>query len=214
LKRNKSSVFKPGERLEGTMLTVAGPGNGKSWRTVKCRCDCGVMVKVPYLRAYQYQEYSCGCTKRVRKNAVDYTGNYVFSERWGKKLTVLGRDSAGFWTYLCSCCAEIYTLPRGLERGVMPSLARIAGQRCPEYRVFKSIPRVYMEKYGPYMKPENIRRGKNWQDNGFMLKPDVDGVVHGWPIVTDYPMPKDPPQVKTKEEPVREDPDGFGDAFK
>lgn len=206
----KSNVFKKNQRRRGTMITVLGPAEGKDWSVIRCKCDCGNVIELTYHQVY-YCRFSCGCVRKERVNSIDYTGVSAYSARQRRTLTIIGRDSATCWTYICDCCAEIYTLPRGLERSVDASLRRLANQECPEYREFRLIGDA--AKYIPYFKPENIKLGnKDWRKNGIWIKPNDDGSI--FPFKTDFPLPKGFYDVKTKEEPVREDPDGFGDAFK
>jgi hypothetical protein len=131
-------MFEPGQRLAGTLFTIVDSAQSNSWREVICKCDCGKTVVLPYQRVY-YAQYSCGCRRRPRADAVDYTSTEAVNgngnDKHGRKLTVvLFDDIKQQWQYMCHCCSEIFPVPRGNERGLARTLRDIAGQTCPNYR--------------------------------------------------------------------------------
>jgi hypothetical protein len=137
----KSNVFNIGKKMEGTMFTVMGPGDLGSWSMVRLQCDCGKEVVLPYQQAYYRHTYSCGCRKRPRANAIDYTGTRVYSRianrNRGRTLVVLGKDEeTGRWQYVCDCCAGIFLAPQGMSTGLGGVLKSIATETCPNYRKY------------------------------------------------------------------------------
>ena len=135
--RSAAFVFKAGERIEGTLLTVVGQGYqnryGKlTWKFVRCKCDCGNEVDIPYQHVYAYPpRYSCGCKVRRHPRMVDHTGLSV--TRNGRTLTVLYWDNSapGNWVYLCDCCAETGIVPYGMGGTIPTKLKAIASRPCP-----------------------------------------------------------------------------------
>lgn len=130
-------IFLPGERVEHTLFTVVGHGftnrYGKmTWKFVKCKCDCGTVVDVPYQALYQAPpKYSCGCKMRPKQGAKDYRGLEIKGYYTTRTLTIIDYDdSVGEWRYLCDCCAEIMNVPRGMEGTIPIRLKRIANQPC------------------------------------------------------------------------------------
>lgn len=144
--KSESRVFREGQRVKGTMLTVISQAEPGSWAMILCRCDCGNEVELPYQVVY-YRRYSCGCRKRPRQDAVDYSFVRVESRygnrNAGRSLIVLDRDAVtGQWTYVCECCARLFTVPRGMERGLLNSMKRLASEECPGYRQFTATEHI------------------------------------------------------------------------
>lgn len=134
IEEHDSFLFKKGERLLDSLLTIEGPGfenryHRMTWMFVKCRCICGTELLIKYVNAYQNPPYSCGCKVRLKKNAIDYTGEEL--ARNGRTLTILERTDAGDWKYICSCCAEIFLLRRGGVGTIRAKLLAVARQPCP-----------------------------------------------------------------------------------
>lgn len=203
--KKRSNLFVPGQRIADTLLTVVDSVQPNTWRMVIVRCDCGKQFELPYLTVYAGNRYSCGCKKRIRSNAVDHTGTQFSSPRGngniGRTLSVIGRDSAGQWQYICHCCAEIFTLPRGLDAGLVRAMREMATQKCINHKRYYpvmsvevlvneltslgySLPAVALKTerarmLAKYYKPENIK----WHSNGFS--------INGLRGLPDYPLPKE-----------------------
>jgi len=207
------------------MLTIIGPVKETSWSMIRCRCDCGAYLNLPYQRVY-YRQFSCGCTRRTRSKVApynDYTGveiyNSMGNERRGRTLTVLYRDpETQQWAYACSCCAEVSLMPHGMERGIRSSLKELAGQVCPFYverYTNNKISADYKEKYGflpysPKLRTEYEpyrRRGlgigtfeqdaQYWLDQGRLERKNVRFDAGG-KICAVYGLPKLDPADKDK----------------
>lgn len=145
----KSITFSEKERLDGTMLTIVRQVNPGSWRKILCICDCGNEIVLTYAQAFYTSRYSCGCTKRLRSNAVDATGMRFHSPMGnrlkrindpdgpevahGRALQILWRDeTTRQWIYLCECCAATFTMPGGDEPARL--LRKLAAENCPNFR--------------------------------------------------------------------------------
>lgn len=145
----RSGIFKEGQRIGDTLLTVVGPLNSDSWKLIIVQCECGKELVISYQVAYMGTRYSCGCRRRQRTNRVDYTGLTISNRRGnnnsGRKLRVLGEDDkTQQWQYICECCAETFLVPRGLETHLARALKDISGETCPNYRVFYPTERIEM----------------------------------------------------------------------
>ena len=135
--RSAAFVFKEGDRLPGSLLTVIGPGymnryGRMTYRFIRCQCDCGSQIDIPYQHAYQYPaKYSCGCKVRRQPNQKDYAGKEFKSKL--RSIIVLWFDDSpyGGWVYVCSDCSETFTLPRGGGGTVAQRLEAIVRQPCP-----------------------------------------------------------------------------------
>lgn len=203
--KKRSNIFRPGQRLINTMLTIVDSASPDSWQTVIVRCDCGKQFELPYMTVYARNRYSCGCSQRSRFNAVDHTGAKFKSRRGngntGRSLIVTGRTDQGHWQYICECCAEIFTLPRGLDGGLARSMREIAADTCPNHKRYYgamtvqtivneltklgyTLPNVALKTerarmLAKYYKTENIK----WHPNGFS--------INGLRGLPDYPLPKE-----------------------
>lgn len=225
--RMQSSVFHAGKHIEDTLLTVVGQTYEGTWSTVKCRCECGNVVDLPYQRVY-YRQFSCGCTRRIRSNAVDYADysviNSVGNHHKGRTLTIIDRDTeTQQWQYVCACCAQIFLMPRGNERGVVNSLNKLAGLDCPNWLPFTYVDHIenitwqrpcdrYMfdpmgregaaKALVPFYDPKNIKYAR-------------DGVIVGFYGPPAKPLPDAwlKKRYAPTQEPVAMDPDGFESMF-
>jgi hypothetical protein len=223
--KRRSEIFQCGQRVEGTMLTIVKPVYPDTWMLVEVECDCGNYIVLPYQRVY-YRQYSCGCTRRVRSNALDYTNMSVHSQygnrNEGRTLTVLFRDpGTQQWAYVCSCCAEVFVMPPGMERGLRSSLKEIAAQDCPNHLEYTPLERIehLVQMIGgtknsariviaeqdlePRYEQKNIKRDARGQIVGFYGPPRI--------------FPEDLERIRKNREayrianaPVPIDPDGFG----
>jgi hypothetical protein len=219
-----SYAFKPGQRIEGTMLTVVDSVDPNCWRMIRCMCDCGTEIVLPYSYVYA-GKYSCGCRRRTRPDAIDHTGreitNRTSPEGHGRRLIVLWRDhETQQWIYTCSCCAQIFLLPRGMERGLFNSLQEIAGQTCPNYLEFVPLDRLE-RLLCPLGESRGISRqtlAEDWAPHfpSGRVKRDKHGVIEGF-----YGQPTSVPDwvIQKRKElaalnaPVPEDPEGFAEEF-
>ena len=136
--KKRSNFFQPGERREGTLITIVDSVKPDTWDQIICRCDCGKTFTARYMEIYR-GKYSCGCRRRLRDDHVDYTNvearNGNGNAKSGRSLTIVGLDSeTQQWQYMCDCCSALFLVPRGNERGLMRILRDIAGQTCPNYR--------------------------------------------------------------------------------
>lgn len=159
--KHRSDIFHPGQRLEGTMLTIVDSVRPDSWNRIICRCDCGNEFISNYIPVYQ-GKYSCGCRRRLRVDAVNLEGFTAYDENSnrgdGRTLTIMGRDYATQqWQYLCSCCAGLFLLPRGNERGAQHALKEMARQQCPGFR------RYYTVRYEFWKLQDAIRRDTGYK---------------------------------------------------
>jgi hypothetical protein len=230
----KSNVFNIGQRIEGTMLTILGPVEPSTWMTIRCLCDCGQEIVLSYHQVY-YRRFSCGCKRRERFNAVDYAGfeayNSAGNRNRGRKLTVIARDDAGQWQYLCHCCNQLYAVPRGMERGLDRSLKDLAGRECPNYRVLVQanrfdtltwlipdrnvIGRANIAKvFAKYCTPDQIERNLLGEITGFYIKPDATPRDYGCPCDTWAEAQDQYAQIENRQaEVIESDPDGFASEF-
>jgi hypothetical protein len=140
------------------MLTIIDSVKPDSWAEIKVKCDCGNELKINYYDAHRHM-YSCGCKRRIRRDAADHTGLRVYKASGnrgaGREIEVVGRDEkTQMWQYLCACCAQIYTLPRGFGYGIVRALEGIAAQVCPNYHEFFPARRWCwpLAKYAPEVK--------------------------------------------------------------
>ena len=138
--KKRSDIFHPGQRVEGTMLTIVDSVHPDSWREIIVRCDCGTEFRTNYMPVYQ-GKYSCGCRRRLRSDSVDITdlcvSNVNGNKKYGRTLAVLGMDpETQQWQYVCSCCAEIFLLHRGDSHSAARVLKELAGTVCPNFRPY------------------------------------------------------------------------------
>ena len=230
----KSRVFTIGERYNDTMLTVIALANPGSCSALRCLCDCGRELVLTYMQLYRGQ-FSCGCKRRERLNAVDYAGfeayNSAGNRNRGRKLTVIARDDAGQWQYLCHCCNQLYAVPRGMERGLDRSLKDLAGRECPNYRVLVQadrfdtltwlipdrhvIGRANIAKvFAKYCTVDQIQRNLLGEITGFYIKPDATPRDYGCPCDTWAEAQDQYTQIENRQADVIEsDPDGFASEF-
>ena len=139
------------------MLTIKDSVDPLSWEQIVCVCDCRNEITLAYMEVYARRRFSCGCTQRLRFNAADATGvtvqNGNGNYREGRELTILYRDpQTAEWVYLCKCCNETFSLPRGGMRGAQGELLRIAGMPCPNWRGrFIDVEHIerFMQEYNP-----------------------------------------------------------------
>ena len=98
------------------MLRVVGPGftnryGDATYQTVRCVCDCGTEINIPYAILYQ-RKYSCGCTRRpssrtdgmFRSSSTavglakeqDYTGLTITHDQTGRTISIESKiDGSG-----------------------------------------------------------------------------------------------------------------------
>ena len=156
-RRGRKCIFHLGDRVEGTMLTIVRPLRPDSWRIVVCKCDCGKVVELLYNTLFSGR-YSCGCTRKTRTDAVDYTGMTVHNGKgnrgYGRRITILYQNEEQRWVYVCECCAETFVLPRGMERGIKAGLKDLAVETCPNFKEYypadhiERLHNAYMAEYG------------------------------------------------------------------
>lgn len=61
----KKELFKPGQRIKGTMLTVIEEVEPRGkYRYYLCQCDCGNTREVASTNLKNGKPYSCGCSRR------------------------------------------------------------------------------------------------------------------------------------------------------
>jgi hypothetical protein len=207
-------------------LCIVNSVEPSSWRLVNVDCDCGAEIVLTYHQVYYCSKYSCGCTRRPRIDSVDYSGSSVTNMRGnqnsGRTLVVLSLDhETQQWAYVCDCCAQISLVPRGMQRGLMRTLATIAGQLCPNYRPF--VPVEYISRLTnqltnhripgswktdvahnlvPYYLPAHVKRDRRGVVKGLFGLPDLK-LPDKWKI--DYAAPS------VEHQPVSIDADGFGE---
>jgi hypothetical protein len=223
--RQRSNAFRPGQRIEETMLTIIDSIDPTTWRMIRCQCDCGTVVVLPYASVFA-GKYSCGCQRRLREDVIDHSGREIRNNSndgnnpgHGRVLTVLWRDQeTQQWAYTCSCCAEVFLLPRGMERGLFCSMREIAGQECPNYQAFIPLDRLEQllcplgesrgigrttlaEDWAPHFKPSQVKRDRQGNILGFYGQPSS---------VPDWVVEKRK-QMEDLNVPMPEDPDGFGE---
>ena len=198
--KRKSSIFNPGQRVEGTMLTIVGPVNDTTWMDIECVCDCGKKVILPYLRVY-LKQFSCGCKRRIRPDAADHTGFTAVGEKGnhgaGRTLTVLYRDAdSQQWVYLCHCCGETSTVPRGNERGLQNTLRRLANSNCPNCAgafvdAFHANDRLSFTSGGGRMVgAECLARKLEARGLNKFVKRDYKGALEGFYVPSDGSFPQ------------------------
>lgn len=228
--KQRSSIFNAGQRIAGTMLTIVDSMQPNSWQEVLCRCDCGRQVVLPYLRVY-FKQYSCGCKRKLRFDAVDHTGFCAVSkagnQNEGRSLTVLYRDPETMeWQYVCSCCAQVYTVPRGAERGLQSTLLRTASQVCanfaghftPVERCDRLLSMVHSPGsdgghrkrnaeriLAPCYPPERVKRNMDGEIEGFYGEPKIP---EKWRKELERRR-KARKKLKAIAGPISTDPDGF-----
>lgn len=199
-----SRVFCSGDKIGDTLLTIVGPVSSNSWRQLIAECTCGKEVVLSYQQAYMATRYSCGCKRRPRSNRVDYTNLTVHNRggnrNAGRTLHILGEDTeTQQWQYLCECCAEIFSVPRGLETGLARAMRDIAGQVCPNYRTYYTTDKIHvlvsiLSRMG-YRLPNVALKLERIKMLSQYYEPDhVKTDAYGWPMglygLPDKPLPK------------------------
>ena len=199
-RRLRECVFKPGERLPDTMLTVIGPEYSNSWSYVRCLCDCGAEIVVSYQRL-RSGKYSCGCKRKLRPDMADHTGwttaTVYGNDGRGRKLTILYFDpESQQWVYLCHCCAEVFQLPRGARRGVQDTLHELAGAICPNF-LGEFVPAFYANDRlsftsggGRMVGAECLARKLEERGLNKFVKRDYKGALEGFYVPSDGSFPQ------------------------
>ena len=144
--KRRSDKFKESQRLSAdSLFTVLTSVDPLSWDRALCLCDtqyggCGREMELTYQQLYRRQ-YSCGCKRKILAKEEDHVGYKAWGKGNGREewryLEVLGRDEkTQRWLYICSCCAEVFSLARGNARGVQSALQHLAMLQCPNYLQF------------------------------------------------------------------------------
>jgi hypothetical protein len=176
------------------MLTILDSVDPLSWSLIKCRCDCGNEVVLPYMSVYRCQ-YSCGCARRTTLKEVDHTGLEIHNAHGnhyeGRKLTVLCRDEdSRRWVYQCHCCDHTFEAPAGGDRGLHRTLRDLAGQVCPEWREYKDW-RTALNHWGHRWMRSYEEKDLDWFVSGYDDQRRVkreDGKIIGFRGEPDRPV--------------------------
>ena len=215
--RLRECVFKAGERVPDTMLTVIGPEYANSWSYVRCLCDCGAEFVVSYQRL-RSGKFSCGCKRKLRPDMADHTGWTTYkaygNDGRGRKLTILYFDpDSQQWVYLCHCCAEVFQLPRGARRGIQDSLHELAGSICPNF-LGEFVPAFYANDHirfasggSRWVGAEVLARKLEARGLNRFVKRDYKGVLEGFYVPPDGSFPQVRVEVWEMKEMVEREPE-------